>query len=185
MWPRVPRTAHDDALRDLFSWLNLGQKRAMPNCYMKTMHDVPLCAVQRCRSSGGASPPRQRSLQPVAIGAAMEVTTSPKPSMQRTARRFCEQAGRNLRERRAGLENVNVGADPARGWGRPLSQGSGERLDPACGPTGVRATACLHMEIGRNTGDPRRWVRDPTGRPRGIGRAAWGVGEVHSTVETG
>ena len=25
---------------------------------------------------------------------------------------------------------------------------------PACGPTGVMATACLHREIGRNTGNP-------------------------------
>src|SRR5207244_1937547 len=122
-------------------------------------------------------------LQPVAIGAAVEVTTSPEPSMQRTARRSSEQAGRNMRERRAGLEKDNVGADPARGWGRPLSQVPGERRDPTCGPTGVRATACLHTEVGRNTGDPRRWVRDPTGHPRGTGRAVWGVGEVHSTVE--
>ena len=61
----------------------------------------------------------------------------------------------------------------------------GERIDPSYGPTGVVATACLQQEIGRNTGDPKRWVRDPTGRPRGIGRAAWGVGKVHSTVEAG
>jgi hypothetical protein len=39
-----------------------------------------LCAVQRCDSSAGASPARQRSLQPVTIGAAGEVTNSPKPS---------------------------------------------------------------------------------------------------------
>jgi hypothetical protein len=115
----------------------------------------------------------------------MEVTTSSKPPMQRTAWRSREQAGRNLRERRAGLEKSNVGADPARGWGRPLSQAHGERNDPACGPTGVRATACLHTEIERNTGDPKRWARDPTGRSRGTGRAAWGVGEVRSTSELG
>jgi len=41
------------------------------------------------------------------------------------------------------------------------------------------------QEERRNTGDPKRWVRDPTGRPRGTGRAAWGVGEAHSTVEAG
>jgi hypothetical protein len=45
--------------------------------------------------------------------------------------------------------------------------------------------ACLHRENERNTGDPRRWLREPTGHPRGIGRAAWGVGEAHSTVEVG
>src|SRR5438128_3763474 len=53
------------------------------------------------------------------------------------------------------------------------------------GPTEVRATACLHTETPRNTGDPGRWVRDSTGRPRGTGRAAWGVGEAHSTDEAG
>ena len=88
----------------------------------------------------------------------MEVTILPKPLMERTVQRFREQAGRNVSERRAGLETSNVGADPAKGWGRPLSQVSGERNDPSCGPTGVMATACLHQEIGRNTGDPRPWT---------------------------
>src|SRR5262249_55202535 len=37
------------------------------------------------------------------------------------------------------------------GRGRRLS---GEQPDPACGPTGVRATACLHRENARNTGNP-------------------------------
>jgi hypothetical protein len=46
------------------------------------MH-VPLCAVQRCRSSAGAIPARQLLLQPVAIGAVVEVTKLPKPSVQR------------------------------------------------------------------------------------------------------
>jgi hypothetical protein len=115
----------------------------------------------------------------------MEATRSPKPSMQRTARRFREQAGRNVSERRAGLESLDVGADPTAARGRPPSQVSGERLDPTCGPTGVGATVCLHTEMRRNTGDPKRWVRDPTGHPRGIGRAAWGVGEVHITDESG
>jgi len=36
--------------------------------------------------------------------------------------RLREQAGRNASERRAGLETGNVGADPAKGWGRPPSQ---------------------------------------------------------------
>jgi len=45
------------------------------------------------------------------------------------------------------------------------------------------ATACVHTEIERNTGNPRWWVRDPTGHPRGIGRAVWGIGEAHSTGE--
>ena len=117
----------------------------------------------------GAIPTRQLLLQPVAIGAAVEVTISPKPSMERTGMRSREQAGRNASERRAGLETFDVGADPAVRWGRPPPQVPGERLDPTCGPTGVVATACLYKEIGRNTGDPRRWVRDPTGGPRGTG----------------
>ena len=57
-------------------------------------------------------------------------------------------------ERRAGLETGNVGADLAKGWGRPPSQLTGERLLPGCGPTGVMATACVHREIGCNTGNP-------------------------------
>jgi hypothetical protein len=61
----------------------------------------------------------------------------------------------------------------------------GERNTLTHDSTGVMTTACLHTEIARNTGDPKRWVRDPTGRPRGTGRAVWGVGEAHSTVETG
>ena len=31
-------------------------------------------------------------------------------------------------------KKYDVGADPARGWGRPLSQAPGEQPDPACGP---------------------------------------------------
>jgi hypothetical protein len=46
---------------------------------------TPLCAVQRRRSSVGAIPTRQLSFQPVAIGAVVEVTKLPKPSVQRTA----------------------------------------------------------------------------------------------------
>ncbi len=58
-----------------------------------------------------------------------------------------EQAGRNLRERRAGLENFNVGADPPMSRGRPLSPVPGEQPDPTGDPTGVVATACLYREI--------------------------------------
>ena len=44
------------------------------------------CAVKRRGSSAGANPARQLlSLQPVAIGAAVEVTKPPEPSMQRVA----------------------------------------------------------------------------------------------------
>ena len=80
---------------------------------------------------------------------------------------------------------IDAGADPADIGGRPLSSLSGEQPDPCDDPAGVVATACLHTENERNPGDPRRWVSDPTGRPRGTGRAAWGVGQAHSTGEAG
>src|SRR5438128_505313 len=105
--------------------------------------------------------------------------------MERTVQRFREQAGRNVSERRIGLETNNAGADPADIWGRPPSSLSGEQPDPSDGPAGVVALACRHKENRRNTGDPRRWLREPTGRPRGTGRAVGGVGKVHSTVEAG
>src|SRR5947207_633446 len=44
---------------------------------------VPLCAVKRWRSAVGATPTRQLSLQPVAIGAAVEATIPPKPPVER------------------------------------------------------------------------------------------------------
>jgi hypothetical protein len=80
---------------------------------------------------------------------------------------------------------INAGADPADIGGRPRSSLSGEQPDPYDDPAGVGATACLHTENECNTGDPRWWVRDPTGCPRGTGRATRGVGEVHSTDEAG
>jgi hypothetical protein len=60
---------------------------------------------------------------------------------------------------------VNAGADPADIRGRPLSSLSGEQPDPCDDPAGVVARACLYRENERNTGDLRRWVRDPTERP--------------------
>ena len=134
----------------------------------------------------GATPTRQLLLQPVAIGAVVEVTKLPKPSMERAGMRPREQAGRNGRERRASLETANVGADPLRGWGRPLPRVPGEQLDPACGPTGVMATACLHKEIERNTGSPsgERSASQPDAREGQAGPPR-GVGQAHSTVEPG
>ena len=40
------------------------------------------CVVERCGSSVGAIPTRQRSLQPIAIGMAVDVTKPSKPSRQ-------------------------------------------------------------------------------------------------------
>jgi hypothetical protein len=114
----------------------------------------------------------------------MEVTRSPKPSMERTVQRFREQAGRNVSERRAGLEKWRCGSRPGPNAGKADVVVSGERNDPNYGPTGVVATACLQGER-RNTGGPQRWARDPTGDPRGTGRAVGEVGEVQSTEEVG
>src|SRR5712692_10568127 len=150
------------------------------------MNLTPLCAVRRRRSSVGAIPTRHRSLQPVAIGAAVEVTILPKPSMQRVA--LGDSASRQA------VTRVNAEQASKQVMWEPTQQRDGEGRrhgflgsdnTPVCGPTGVMATACLHREIGRNTGNPSGGGRDSTGRPRGTGRAAWGVGEVHSTVETG
>ena len=46
----------------------------------RTSKDGCLCVVERRGSSVGAIPTRQWSLQPVAIGAAVEVTKPSKPS---------------------------------------------------------------------------------------------------------
>ena len=86
------------------------------------------------------------SLQPVAIGAAVEVTKPSKPLMKRTAlRRFSEHAGRNVSERRADLEKRNAEADLAEQQGRPLLLGNDERWAPSSS-AGVMATACMHTE---------------------------------------
>ena len=53
------------------------------------------CVVKRCSASVGAIPTRQRSLQPVAIGAAVEDTRPSNPSRQHAAWRCGEKAGRN------------------------------------------------------------------------------------------
>ena len=140
---------------------------------------------ERRRSSVGEIPTWQLLLQPVAIGAVVEVTIRPEPSMERVRKGPREPAGPNTRERRAGLEKFDAGADPADIGGRPPSSLPGEQPDPSDGPAGVGARACRYRENERNTGDPRRWVRDPTGRPRGTDRAAWGVGKARITVEAG
>jgi hypothetical protein len=77
----------------------------------------------------------------------VEVTKSPKPSMERAVKRLREQAGRNASKRQAGLKKDNAGADPPDIWGRPQSSISGEQSDPFDGPAGVVATACLHEEM--------------------------------------
>src|SRR5271169_3968356 len=58
-------------------------------------------------------------------------------------RRLSEPAGRNASERRAGLETVNVGADPSIVRGRPLLMGEDPSDRRPISPTGVLATACM------------------------------------------
>jgi hypothetical protein len=54
------------------------------------------------------------------------------------------------------------------------------------GPAGVLAMACMQTGTRRNTGSPSG---DPqlgsTGNSREPGRAVWGLGEAHSTDESG
>src|SRR6266851_303692 len=132
-------------------------------------------------------PPGKRSLQPVAIGAAVEVTKLPKPSMERVALgdSASRQAVTRVNAEQASKHSMWEPTQHRDGEGRRHRFLQGSDTNPSCGPTGVMATACLHREIERNTGSPSGRVRDSTGPPRGIGRAAWGVGEVHSTDEAG
>jgi hypothetical protein len=94
-----------------------------------------------------------------------------------------EQAGRNASERRAGLEMRDVGADPPQKRGRPPSLGNWgaypREATRTSGPTGVVAMACLHTEIRRNTGNPRRWGRVTLNRRparAGPGHLGWRTG---------
>jgi hypothetical protein len=57
-------------------------------------------------------------------------------------RRLGKHAGRNVSERRAGLEKGNAGADPAEIRGRPKTTERYERTG-FVGPAGVVATACM------------------------------------------
>ena len=68
-------------------------------------------------------------------------------------RRPRERTGRNVSERRAGLENGDAAADPTELWGRPMPMGEHERISPI-GPAGVMATACKQEGTRRNTGSP-------------------------------
>ena len=82
-----------------------------------------LCAVQRRRSSVGAIPTRQE-VAPAGSNRSGSGGNDTAEAFDRKGRlgRLREQAGRNVSERRAGLEKGNVGADPASGWGRPPSR---------------------------------------------------------------
>ncbi len=89
-------------------------------------------------------------------------------------------------ERRAGSEKGDVEADPDVEAGKAVIAGEESEM----------STQRFHRGIGggthaqgdrRNTGNPDWWLgRDqPTGRPRGTGRAARGGGGVRKTDEAG
>ena len=132
-------------------------------------------------------PPGKRSLQPVAIGAAVEVTKLPKPSMERVALgdSASRQAVTRVNAEQASKHSMWEPTQHRDGEGRRHRFLQGSDTNPSCGPTGVMATACLHREIERNTGNPSGGRRLPTENPRGTGRAVWGGGQARNTVETG
>src|SRR5271167_3708197 len=100
-------------------------------------------------------------------------------------RRLSERAGRNASERRAGLETVNVGADPPIIRGRPLRVGEEPSDRRPISPTGVLATACMTRNpTGTREAHTVRGVTS-TGIPRGTGRAAVGDGAARSSDEAG
>ena len=105
----------------------------------------------------GAIPTRHRSLQPVAIGAAVEVTILPKPSMERVALgdSASRQAVTRVNAEQASKPIMWEPTQPMHGEGRCHRFTQGSDTIPSCGPTGVVATACLHREIVRNTGNPK------------------------------
>ena len=57
---------------------------------------ISQCAVQRCTVPVGASPTRQGSFQPVAIGTAVEATKQPKLPMEKGPKGLSERIGRNV-----------------------------------------------------------------------------------------
>ena len=131
-----------------FGGAKMGHRKSLRCASQKLVMSV---RRERRRSSVGATPTWQLLLQPVAIGAVVEVTIRPKPSMERVAWRPREPAGPNISERHVGLETVNAGADPADIWGRPPSLLSGEQPDPCNDPAGVGARAGRYTESERNT----------------------------------
>jgi hypothetical protein len=107
--------------------------------------------------------------------------------------RCSEPTGRNVSERRAGLETSNVAptlhsdGEGRRRWGRMETVGI-HRPTSDQNPAGHRGNddgMSVHGDQ-RNTGSPIGEGCSPSTRcPRGTGWAASGYGEAHSTVEAG
>ena len=85
--------------------------------------------------------------------------------MERVVQRLREQAGRNASERRAGLETVNVGADPPQKRGRPPSLVNTEGLTAPHRSDPIQRSH-------RGNGDGMSAQGDPTqhGKPQAVGR---------------
>jgi hypothetical protein len=118
---------------------------------------LPLCGVKGGGLQWVRIPPGTGLLQPEAIGAVV-CGNAAAEAFDGKGRlgRLREPTGRNASERRAGLEKQDVGADPAKGWGRPRSQNS-----PASNNSRLRShrgndDGMSEQEDHRNTGDPRR-----------------------------
>jgi hypothetical protein len=93
----------------------------------------------------GAIPTRQLSLQPVAIGAAVEVTRPPKPPVQRvtTGDPASRQAVTRVNAEQA--SKIIMWEPTLQGEGEGRCRGVfGERTTRTHDPTGVMATACRH-----------------------------------------
>ena len=135
------------------------------------------CAVERARGPvGGRYPTRQRSLQPETTGAA-QAGNGPGRSLwcKRSQKGISGHAGRNMSERRAGLEKANVCAEPALNGRRPpwVLEASNTRTGSSRRGSGVDMRA---KDWRVNTGDPpscagkcwgnRRPVRVRAGRGR-------------------
>ena len=92
-------------------------------------------------------------------------------------RRLREQAGRNVSERRAGLETANVGADPPEDRGRPVLIGEDERGRSKQSHRGT-GDGMHDREIDRNTGSPSGEGRELNRQParEGPGRTGWRIG---------
>ena len=98
-----------------------------------------------------------------------------------------------MRERRAGLENSNAGADPAQRWGRPplksrgfLTEKGEARSDKALQSRRGSGDGMLARKPAQ-TREILKGVAVPatTRTPRGAGLAPGEVGEVRSSEETG
>ncbi len=144
--------------------------------------------------SGCNSHPATGSLQPVAIGAAVEETKPSEPSRQMC--RFGDAASRQA-VTRVNIErprNDQCGRRPCTRMGKAAAAGDEWETGGIGRPTSDQNPAGHRgnddgMSVQgdqRNTGNPIGEGRSPsTRRPRGTGWTASGNGEAHSTVEPG